>query len=256
MPARLPRVSHKNRASVRYAVVSRLKDWVLPEGTVPESAGHDAAAHHLRLLLEAWVATRQEREPEALPVQIARNLAVRWLEAAPAVGIDPDVCVLCPPPPEGSEVDSLRLWARGHFPPLISFEIVSKNHPHKNYSAVHERYAAMGTVELVVFDPLLAGPRSLGGPVALQLWRRDEADTLERIHFGPGPAYSEVLGAWLHRRGNLLAITHDEEGKVLWLTPEEHERAQKERERAQKERERVARLDAERRLAELGKRLG
>ena len=270
MSTRMVPVNDGFRAAValRYPVAPRLEDWVLPEGTVPESAVHDAAAQRLRLVLEAWAARRREVSPEGPAVQIARNLAVRWLEGAPQVGIDPDVCVLCPPPPEGPLVESLCLWRPGHHPPRISFEVVSRNHPHKDYVALHERYAAMGTGELVVFDPLLAGPRALGGPVALQLWRRDDSGALERVHFGSGPAYSEVLDAWLLPREHHLDLASDRDGERRWRTEEEHqraekereraekerERAEKERERAEKERERAARLEVERRLAELERR--
>lgn len=41
----------------------------------------------------------------------------------------------------------------------------------------------MGALELLVFDPLLLGPKSLG-PVTLQLWRRDLTGAFERVHFG------------------------------------------------------------------------
>jgi hypothetical protein len=238
-------------------------DWWLPEGNVPESPTHDQAAKHLVLLLDAWAARQTAK------VMIARNLAVRWIQSIPQVGIDPDVAVIFPPPPDPARVDSLRLWEPGHVAPLLSFEVVSRNHPHKDYAGVHERYAAMGTQELVVFDPLLVGPRSLGGPVSLQIWRRDASGILERVHFGPGPYRSEVLDAWLVPDGPLLEIATDRDGEQRWLTPEEseraekeHERAEKERERAEKERERaekeretVRRIELERRLATLESRL-
>jgi Putative restriction endonuclease len=234
-------------------------DWWLPEGNVPESATHDHAAKHLVLLLDAWAAR------QAQPVMIARNLAVRWVQSVPQVGIDPDVAVISPPPPNQARIDSLRLWEPGHVAPLLSFEVVSRNHPYKDYAGLHERYAAMGSYELVVFDPLLAGPRSLGGPVSLQVWRRDASGVLDRVYFGPGPFRSEVLDAWLVPAGPLLQIASDREGAQRWLTPEERERAEKERERAEKERERAEkereraekerererRVEVERRLAAL-----
>ena len=80
--------------SVRYPVATRSVEWELPEGTVPESAVHDAACKHLVLLLDAWAAM------SGADAMIVRNLAVRWLEEQPKVGVDPDVCVLRPPPPE------------------------------------------------------------------------------------------------------------------------------------------------------------
>jgi hypothetical protein len=67
---------------------------------------------------------------------------------------------------------------------------------------------------------------------------------LERTHSGQGPAFSEVLGAWLVPDGRLLAMANDREGLRRWPTSEELERAEKERERAQ-------RIDLERRLAAL-----
>ena len=244
MGARLEPVDPPYRAAValRYPVVPRPEDWVLPEDTVPESAVHDAAAQRLRLVLEAWSATQRQSFPDQEPIQIARNLAVRWIEEAPRVGIDPDVCVIVPPPPEGPLLESLCLWKEGHYPPCLCFEVVSRKHPHKDYCSVHERYAAMGTGELVVFDPLTVGPKALGGPVALQLWRRDSTGVFERAHFGDASAYSQVLDAWLIPNGHHLDISSDRAGQHRWRTAEE--------------REREARLLAEQRVAELQRRLG
>jgi hypothetical protein len=252
---------------VRYPVQNRLDAWVLPEGTVPESIPHDEAAERLKLLLKGW-ASRLSR-----PCQIARNLAIRWLETSPRVGIDPDVCVLDPPPPDVSELSSLCLWKPGHLPPSICFEVVSRNHPHKDYAELQDRYALVRTRELVVFDPLLAGPSALGGPVLLQLWRRDRVGVLERVYAGDSPVASEVLGAWLIPTPTALEIADDREGARRWLTwqelaevageeaereraEKERERAEKERERAEKERERAARIELERRIAQIEAKVG
>jgi Uma2 family endonuclease len=261
MEAKLDGVSQTPRAAimVRYAISPHLRDWELPEGIVPESGVHDRAAHQLVLLLEEW------RERTTQDVQIARNLAIRWIERLPKVGIDPDVCVLRPPPPEGTRVESLKLWRPGHQPPPLCFEIVSKNHPHKDYAEIHERYAAIGADEVVVYDPLLAGPKALGGPVSLQVWRRDPSGVLDRVYMGPGPAYCVVLDAWLLVDGDHLAIADQPSGQDRWLTTaerersekererseKERERSEKERERSEKERERAARMELERRVAEL-----
>jgi hypothetical protein len=252
--------------SVRYPVPTTPAAWVLPEGTVPESPVHHDVAHRLTQLLEGWAA----RQPE--PVRVLRNLALRWLEEHPRTGIDPDVCVLAPPPPDLDECGSLCLWRAGHLAPPLCFEIVSANHPYKDYVDLQDRYAALGTRELVVFDPLLAGPRSLGGPVALQVWKRDVTGGLERVHFGHGPAYSDVLDAWLVPDGRKLQLADDRAGSKRWTTPAERaqadaeraqadaahahaeaERAHAEAERAQAEveRERERREDLERRLREL-----
>jgi hypothetical protein len=245
---------------VRYPVQTRREAWVLPEGTVPESIPHDAVAHRLKVLLEVW-ASRLAR-----PCTIARNLAIHWLETSPRVGIDPDVCVLDPSPPGVNDLPSLCLWKAGHSPPTICFEVVSRNHPHKDYAELQDRYALVGTRELVVFDPFLAGPSALGGPVLLQLWRRDRVGVLERVHAGDTPAPSEVLGAWLIPTTTTLEIADDREGTRRFMTWEElasakeaetqRERAEKERERAEKERERAARLELERRIAEIEAKVG
>ena len=251
LPVMLPPAT----VSIRYPVQPSLDAWVLPEGTVPEAPIHDEVAEALKLLLRAWAA----RQPGS--VRIARNLAIRWLEAYPTTGIDPDVCVLAPAPDDLDDFGSLCLWRPGHVAPTLCFEIVSKNHPHKDYVAIQDRYAAMGTRELVVFDPLLTGPKSLGGPVSLQLWRRDAGGAFERVHFGDSPVYSEVLDAWVVAMGRSLTIAEDRAGKRPWLNDAqqnrqaadhalaEAERAQAEAEKAQAEAER-ARAEAERAQAE------
>jgi hypothetical protein len=227
--------------SIRYPVRPSLETWVLPEETVPEAPIHDEVAEALKLLLRAWAA----RSPGQ--IRIARNLAIRWLEQHPKTGIDPDVCVLAPPPPDLDDLGSLCLWKPGHAVPTLCFEIVSANHPYKDYVALQDRYAAMGTHELIVFDPLLAGPKSLGGPVPLQLWRRDPSRAFERIHFGDAPVYSEVLDAWVIAEGRKLCIADDRAGKRRWLNEAQQNRIEAEQNRIEAEQNRI---EAERAEAE------
>jgi hypothetical protein len=210
---------------------------------VAEAPFHHDAAHQLTLVLEAWAA-RQRR-----PLRVFRNLAVRWLEEYPQTGIDPDVCVLAPPPPDIDDVNSLCLWRPGHLPPPLCVEIVSRNHPYKDYRDVQDRYAALGTHELAVFDPVLAGPSAFGGPVLLQLWRRESTGDFERIHFGDSPVYSEVLDAWLipDPAERDLHIASDRRGTLRWPTEAEIARANAERAKADAER---AKADAERAKAD------
>lgn len=226
--------------SVCYPVRSFSEAWVLPEGPVPESTTHDAAVAHIKSTLDAWV---QRTGRRAL---VARNLAVRWLANAPQIGVDPDVALI-EPAPEERHLRSLRTW-EGHAVPRVCFEVVSEDHPYKDYAGIQNRYAAMGAPELIVFDPMLAGPAALGGPVPLQIWRRNAHGTLERVYFGEGPAFSEELKAWLVPAGRTLLICDDSEGCEPWLTEAEQERAEKERERA-------AREAAERRIAALEAKL-
>jgi Uma2 family endonuclease len=220
--------------SVRYAVPLRPDAWVIPEEPVPESTAHDAAVLRIFLLLQAWASARGD-------VRIARNLALRWLEEYPKAGVDPDVCVLAPAPLDFDALTSLKLWEPNRKPPVFCVEVVSASHPYKDYAEVPERYAALGAFELLVFDPLALGPKALGGPVALQLWRRDTVGALERVAFGNEPVYSEALDAWLSLDGTELAISDDRASTRRWLTAEERERA--------------AREEAERRLRELESKL-
>ncbi len=224
---------------------------------MPESTAHDTAVLQIYLLLVEW-ALKQPGQ-----VRIARNLAVRWIETHPQSGIDPDICVLDSSPP-GSELDlsSLCLWKPGHVVPRFCVEVVSANHPYKDYVEIVERYASLGAPELLVFDPLLQGPRSLGGPVPLQLWRRDTTGTFERVHFGEQPVHSNALDAWLIAEPPRLIIARDRAGTQPWLTEAERERSEKERaiadgerERAEKEREQSARIELERRVSELEAKL-
>ncbi len=251
--------------SLRYPVRPRPDAWVLPEGTVPESTAHAAAVLQIYLLLAEWAAR------QAGQVRVARNLAVRWLETHPQSGIDPDICVMDPPPPDSErDLSSLCLWKPGHVVPRFCVEVVSANHPYKDYVEIVERYASLGAPELLVFDPLLQGPRSLGGPVPLQLWRRDATGTFERAHFGDQPVHSNALDAWFIAEPPRIIIARDRAGTQPWLTEAERERAEKEhaiaagdreraekeRERAEKEREKAARLELERRVSELEAKLG
>ena len=226
--------------NLRYAVPGFSERWTLPEQPVPESAWHDACVELVRALLVAWIG-RAARD-----IAVYRNLAVRVRADRPNVGFDPDVCLVEPAPPDSSELESLQLWRPGHAPPTLVVEVVSPRHPHKDYAEIAEKCAAAGVLELVVFDPKLAGPRSGGGPHLLQLWRRLPDGTFERISAGSTAALCEVIGAWWCPidGGRHLGISEDAEGRRLWLTLEQAERAAKEAERRSKE-------DALRRVAEL-----
>lgn len=233
--------------SLRYRVGSDPDAWVLPEGTVPESTAHDAAVDRIGSLLRAWAA-REENT-----ARIARNLAVRWLPEHPTTGLDPDVAVLMPGPVDFDDLASFRLWEPGRVPPPFAVEVVSGSHPYKDYTRVHEGYAVMGVQELLVFDPALLGPKSLGGPVSLQLWRRDVTGAFDRIHFGNEPVYSNVLDAWLSADGRRLDISDDRAKTRRWATLEEDALEQAERGKVQAERNKAEaeriKAEAERTLA-------
>ena len=232
--------SSSRLVEVRYAVPLHRENnaWELTEETMPESILHGDAVDLLKALLTRWAAANATTMGDVL---IARNVAVRWDEAHPKVGVDPDVCVLQPAPRDAQNVSSIRTWLPDHHPPVLAFEVVSESNPHKDYTLAPDKYAVSGTVELCVFDPLLAGPSSHGGPHRLQLWSRREDGALVRVYAGEGPAFSSVLRAWLVvvDEGRRLRIADDEAATRFWMTGEEHERAEKALERAEKERERA-----------------
>jgi Uma2 family endonuclease len=198
--------------SLRYRVGTSPEAWVLPEGPVPESTAHDAALYRVYSLLAAWAARVGNG------ARIARNLAFRWMPEHPRTGLDPDIAVLLPGPVDFEDLSSVRLWEPGRIPPPFAVEVVSSGHPYKDYARVHEGYAAMGVGELLVFDPMLFGPKALGGPVSLQLWQRDVSGAFERVHFGNEPVYSRVLDAWVSAEGRELQISDDRAASRRWPT--------------------------------------
>ena len=246
--------------SLRYRVGRSPEAWELPEGPVPESTAHDAALERICSLFRAWAARTTNG------ARVSRNLAVRWLREHPRTGLDPDVAVLLPGPEDFDELTSYRVWEPGRPPPALAVEVVSSGHPYKDYSWVHEGYAAMGAVELLVFDPQLLGPKSLGGPVLLQLWRRDVAGAFERVHFGDAPVYSQVVDAWFTVDGRQLVIAEDRAGQRRWPTLEEaaaaaasarslaeaaQSKAEAAQSKAEAERERALRAELEAKLRKL-----
>jgi len=200
-------------------------EWVLSEENMPESSLHRDTVRLLELILLAFVARARRN------ARVAANLACRWNVDRRSVGVDPDVALIEPAPPESDRLKSLRTWEEGHVPPHFAIEVVSENNAKKDYEDAPAKYACLGTRELVVFDPEGLGPDFLGGPHVLQVWRRDEAGlTMTRVHAGEGPARSEELGAWLvvtsaGPAGYRLRIADDAEGGSLWLTAEEEQAA-------------------------------
>lgn len=224
------------RIGLLYQVEPYPQSWMIEDDEkVPQSRPHHLRGNRLEQLLLGWKA-RTGRD-----VQVGRELALRWDEAHPQVGVDPDVYVVEPPPPEGDEVMSLKTWQTGHHPPLLAVEVVSKSRPGKDYSSSPLKYAAAGARELWVFDPELVGPRAQEGPFRIQVWRRDEEGNFTRVYAGEGPVYAAAIDAWVFAvdEGRSLALADDEAGTRWWRTPEEAAHADAEEARAH-----AARLEA------------
>ena len=195
--------------------------WVLEDDvTMPESSEHRLACELLEAILRAWIA-RTARD-----ATVYANLALRWDEEHPKVGVDPDVCLVEPPPPE-RQLRSLRTWEPGHHAPTLAIEVVSRDTAKKDYNEGPAKYAASGARELWIFDQERCGRGLLGVPWSLQVWRRSDAGEFRQVFAGDAPAYSEALGAWLvvTDGGTRLRVADDAAGERLWLTGEESERA-------------------------------
>ena len=151
-----------HKVELVYEVLDHDERWLLEEDTMPESALHDAILELLSLILKAWL------RRTARAGQVGRNLAVRWDKTRTNVGVDPDLCLLDPAPPEESAT-SLCTWLPGHHPPRVALEVVSEGTARKDYEDNPERYAASRTQELWIFDPLALGPALRGDPRAAGL---------------------------------------------------------------------------------------
>ncbi len=240
-----------DQISVGYAVPRWSPAWAVPEVRVPESEVHDQAIEYLRGVLLAWVLRT------GLDAKVYRNLGIRWVPSEPRAGFDPDLCLVTPAPPESEGILSLKLWQAGHEAPKLAIEIVSQGHPYKDYVDTPDRCAACGVEELWIYDPCRYGRRAHGGPHLLQVWRRSDGG-FERRHAGAGPAYSQLLGAWLSPAASrkpdeaLLRVSDERDARSYWPTLSEQERQRSERERqaAEQERDTLARE-----VAELRKRL-
>jgi Uma2 family endonuclease len=218
--------------------------WVLEDGvTMPESLEHQRTVKLLLDLLLAWV-QRTGRDATA-----GSNLAVRWDAEHPTVGADPDVYLVEPALPDGTR--SLLTWEPGRRAPLLAIEVVSRDTAGKDYVDAPAKFAACGATELWVFDRERRSRGVMGGPWALQVWRRAEEGSFRRVYAGDGPAYSEALGAWavVTDGGSRLRVADDPAGERRWPTAEEAERARADAEQERADAER-ARADAERERAD------
>jgi Uma2 family endonuclease len=232
--------STRARVALRFEIEETPGRWLMEEESVPETPLHDAIIELLMLVLKHWART------EARRALITSNLGCRWDPGDARVGVDPDVVLIEPAPPEGEQLTTLRIWEPEHVAPRVAVEVVSTNTAAKDYLEAPARCARLGVRELWIFDPRLDGPSDTGGPFTLQIWRAQEGSEMARVHAGPAPAFSEELGAWLivAADGSRLRLAADAAGTQLWPTAAEAEaqRAEAEAQRAEAAEAEVARL--------------
>jgi hypothetical protein len=225
-----------------YELIPRPDRWELTDDPpMPEPVLQDQGARTLVLVLEHHITTA------CLDASTGSRLAVRWDRQHPTVGVDPDVYLV--EPALAPDTTSLRLWEPGRKPLRLAIEIVSQSTADVDYLDKPERYAASGTRELWIFDPLGFGPSitAHGGPYRLQVWRRITEEKFKRIFAGDAPAYSRELGAWIvvTDDGRQLRIADDRAGTRLWPTAAEAERQARAVAEKGREDERQAREAAE-----------
>ncbi len=226
-------------------------DWSSWYLTDEEDMGHSPEHSEVMMAFCALTITRL-REMGRDDLRVGFDEFFAWVEGEPLVRVSPDVIVhVAPPPPYPDS------WAtyRGHAPPLFALEAVSQDW-RKDYEDNPAKYAQLGCRELVIFDPQAArGVTRVEQRKPLQVYRRDEDGAFVRTYEGPGPAFSEVLGAWLVAVGDRpvaqLRIARDEGGRDLVPFAEDlalqarlqaaadHTRAEQERARAEQERARA-----------------
>jgi Uma2 family endonuclease len=203
------------------------------------------------------------RERSWSRVYVGSDQFFAWVPEEPQVRVSPDVYLLDDPPPPPPPA-SWQTWREGHRPPRFAVEIVSGDEQHpdrwrKDYDQGPQKYAQLGTRELVIFDPQAAlGHARNPRRVALQCYRREPDGGFVRVYRGPGPLHSFELAAYLLvvTEGSVarLRVSRDLQGHDRVPTAAEaRDAALENRDIALEDRdaERQARERAERELAEL-----
>lgn len=191
-------------------------------------------------------------------VELLRPLIQRWLQARgelafvgadqfiyfeqfnPHRRVSPDVYVLPGVAPD-CYVRSWKVWESG-IVPSFALEVVSTNWE-KDYCQAPLDHAALGTSELIIFDPRFSERRE---GVRWQRFVRAEAGRFPMVERSNGLSVeSQTLGCFLRAVGEhpqlRLRLTEAKDSAVLFPTAEEAERLAKEAERLAREAEQRAR---------------
>jgi hypothetical protein len=146
---------------------------------------------------------------------------VYWNAADPQLWLAPDAFVRLGGPDDAFA--TWNVWERGA--PHVAVEIESlvdwppppdEDARNRDWIARLEKYRSLGVRELLRFDPE-------NDPRVLRIWDRIDNDLLERA--GPDNVSKVLPGYWLvvndQELGPTLRLSHDAEGKDLFLTPTE-----------------------------------
>jgi Uma2 family endonuclease len=226
-----------------------LSEWEIDAEQVAENPLQREIVNVLVSSLKELIAARGWKN-----VQVLCNTFFAWLPERPMVRVSPDVYLLDAPPKRLPGM--WQTWKPENRPPFWALEILSEDW-HKDYDQVPPKYEELGCRELVVFDPEAAmGRTHLRRRVPLTIYRRSDAGAFVVGYSGPGPALSPELGVWLVpiRDGysSRLRLSEDREATRIVPTFEEGQEA----ERLAQNKEHARRVAAERRVAELERKLG
>ncbi|MBK8256766.1 MAG: Uma2 family endonuclease [Polyangiaceae bacterium] len=183
-------------------------------------------------LLNAPKPTLRGRPPRALvvrdPSQEEIAAPVDWVPGEHLVRVSPDAYLLDDPPP-APRPKSWQTWLPGHKPRRWALEVVSEEWKN-DYEEKPAKYAQLGALELVIFDPeaAMAGGGKSPNRVPLQIYRRGADGAFVRVYWGDGPAYCQQLDAWVlskpEGKAARLRIALDAAGTDIVPTAQERAR--------------------------------
>ena len=195
-----------------------------PDGKMPESTRHEAAATYGAIALRSWFRDR----PETL---VARDLLMLFEEGTREAALAPDLMVVFDA--GNPDRSSYKVWREGDRVPSFALEVLSASTRRRDVSAKPGLYAALGVHELWLFEPLerqLVGYRLEGGRYERIRPRRD------------GSLSSQVLGLDVVVEDGELRFRNPATGELL----PDHEQSERRRRDVE-----VQRDQAERRVREL-----
>lgn len=227
-----------------------------PDGKMPESTRHEAAATYGVIALRSWFCD----QPQTL---VARDLLMLFEEGTRSAALAPDLMVVFNV--GNPDRSSYKVWREGDRVPAFALEVLSTSTRGKDLRAKPALYAALGVHELWLFEPI---ERQLVG-------YRLEGGRYERIRPRPDGSWpSRVLGLDVLVEDGELRFRNPDTGETLpdhdqsesqrrgergrrkkAEAQREKAEAQREKAEAQRDQERKRREQAERRIEELEARL-